>query len=74
VDENASAVRTLTQVLEAGGYHVVETNGAELMASAISAQPDIIIVNSIISTGQQALQALRFEKGLENVVFLIYHQ
>ena len=74
MDENASAVRTLTQVLEAGGYHVVETNGADLRASAISAQPDIIIVNSIISTGQQALQALRFEKGLENVVFLIYHQ
>jgi CheY-like chemotaxis protein len=74
VDEDASAVRTLTQVLQSGGYQVVESNGAELMASAISSKPDIIILNSIVSSGQPALQSLRFEKGLENVLFLIYHQ
>lgn len=73
VDEDSPAVRTLTQVLQAGGYQVVEANGAELMASAISAQPDIIILNSVVNGGQKALQSLRFEKGLENVLFLIYH-
>ncbi|HJZ95888.1 MAG TPA: hypothetical protein VKE70_05245, partial [Candidatus Solibacter sp.] len=74
VDEDVSTVRTLTQVLEAGGYHVVESNGAELMKSAISARPDIIILNSLVSSREEAVRSLRFEKGLENVLFLIYHQ
>jgi signal transduction histidine kinase/DNA-binding response OmpR family regulator len=74
VDEDASAVRTLTQVLEAGGYQVVESNGAELVASAVSAKPDIIILNSLLSSRQDAVRSLRFEKGMENVLFLIYHQ
>jgi signal transduction histidine kinase/CheY-like chemotaxis protein len=74
VDEDVSTVRTLTQVLEAGGYHVVESNGAELMRSAISARPDIIILNSLVSSREEAVRSLRFEKGLENVLFLIYHQ
>jgi signal transduction histidine kinase/DNA-binding response OmpR family regulator len=72
VDEDASTVRTLTQVLQAGGYQVVESNGAELLASAVSAQPDIIVLNSLLSSRQEAVRSLRFEKGLENVLFLIY--
>ena len=73
VDEDASTVRTLTQVLESGGYQVVESNGAELVSRAVSAQPDMIILNSLFSTRQEAVRSLRFEKGLENVLFLIYH-
>jgi signal transduction histidine kinase/CheY-like chemotaxis protein len=74
VDEDASAVRTLTQVLNEGGYQVVESNGAELVASAVAAKPDVIILNSLLSGRQEAVRSLRFEKGLENVLFLIYHQ
>jgi signal transduction histidine kinase/CheY-like chemotaxis protein len=74
VDEDASTVRTLTQVLEAGGYQVVEANGAEFVASAVTAQPDIIILNSLLSGRQEAVRSLRFEKGLENVLFLIYQR
>jgi signal transduction histidine kinase/CheY-like chemotaxis protein len=74
VDEDASAVGTLTQVLKEGGYQVVESNGAELVASAVAAKPDIIILNSLISGRQEAVHSLRFEKGLENVLFLIYRQ
>jgi CheY-like chemotaxis protein len=72
VDEDESAVRTLTQVLKEGGYQVVESNGTELMASAVAAKPDIIILNSLVSNRHDAVRSLRFEKGLENVVFLIY--
>ncbi|MBV8073120.1 MAG: response regulator, partial [Acidobacteriaceae bacterium] len=72
VDEDASAVRTLTQVLKEGGYHVVESNGTELVASAVAAKPDIIILNSLLDGRHEAMQSLRFEKGLENVLFLIY--
>ena len=55
-------------------FYPADSGGVELMASAISSKPDIIILNSIVSSGQPALQSLRFEKGLENVLFLIYHQ
>jgi DNA-binding response OmpR family regulator len=74
VDEDESTVRTLTQVLKEGGYQVVESNGTGLMASAVAAKPDIIILNSLVSNRHDAVRALRFEKGLENVLFLIYQQ
>jgi len=71
VDEDASTVRTLVNVLEARGYQVVESNGSELVANAVSAKPDIIILNSLLSSNRN-VRSLRFEKGLENVLFLIY--
>ena len=71
VDEDASAIGTLTEVLQTGGYHVVESNGAEMLAKAVASQPDIIILSSLLSTSE-GVRALRFEKGMENVLFLIY--
>ena len=72
VDEDTTAVRSLTDVLQAKGYLVVESDGKELVEKAISTQPDIIILNSILSDKHEIVQSLRFEKGLENVLFLIY--
>ena len=72
VDEDSAAVRSLTDVLQAKGYHVVESDGKELVENAISTQPDIIILNSVLSDKHEIVQSLRFEKGLENVLFLIY--
>ncbi len=72
VDEDSSAVRSLTEVLQAKGYIVVESDGKELVEKAISTQPDIIILNSVLSDKNEIVQSLRFEKGLENVLFLIY--
>ena len=72
VDEDASTIRVLTGVLEERGYHVVESNGAELVSRAVSCRPDIIILNSLVSSQQEVVRSLRFEKGLENVLFLIY--
>ncbi|HKB44915.1 MAG TPA: response regulator, partial [Chitinophagaceae bacterium] len=72
VDEDSAAVRALTDVLQTKGYQVVESDGKELVEKAISSQPDIIILNSIYSDKQEIVQTLRFEKGLENVLFLIY--
>jgi CheY-like chemotaxis protein len=71
VDEDSAAVRTLSDVLHTKGYHVVESDGKELLEKAIATQPDIIILNSLYE-GRQEIQTLRFEKGLENVLFLIY--
>lgn len=72
VDEDTSAVRSLTEVLQAKGYTVVESNGEELVEKAVSLQPDIIILNSQTSDKNHIVQTLRFEKGLENVLFFIY--
>src|SRR5438067_4339413 len=67
VDEDTAAVKTLTDVLEAKGYHVVESDGKELLAKAVAAQPDIIILNSVNGNEREMMQTIRFEKGLENV-------
>jgi len=72
VDEEASTVKTLAEVLQARGYHVVEANGPELVKKAISERPDIIILNAVLSEKQDVVRTLRFEKGLENVLFLVY--
>lgn len=72
VDEDSSTLRTLTDVLQTRGYHVVESNGQELVSKAVSAKPDIIILSSLLSSNQEVVRSLRFEKGLENVLFLIY--
>jgi K+-sensing histidine kinase KdpD/CheY-like chemotaxis protein len=72
VDEDASTVKTLAEVLQTRGYHVVEANGLELVEKAVSEQPDIIILNSVLSEKQEVVKTLRFEKGLENVLFLVY--
>ena len=72
VDEDGVTIRTLTEVLQAKGYSVVESGENEMVEKAIANQPDIIILNSAISDKTEIVQTLRFEKGLENVVFLIY--
>jgi CheY-like chemotaxis protein len=72
VDEDGAAVLTLKEVLQTKGYAVVESDGKEMVKKAIANQPDIIILNSILSANQEMVQSLRFEKGLENVLFLIY--
>ncbi|MGP0074255.1 MAG: GAF domain-containing protein [Bryobacteraceae bacterium] len=71
VDEDASTIRILADVLETRGYQVVESNGAELVSKAVSSKPDIIILSSLLSS-KDVVRSLRFEKGLENVLFLIY--
>lgn len=72
VDEDSVTVNTLADVLAAKGYQVVESDGKELVEKAIATQPDIIILNSVLNARDGAVQSLRFEKGLENVLFLIY--
>ena len=71
VDEDASTVKTLSDVLSTRGYSVVEASGDDLVERAVAMQPDIILLNAVAS-GSQAVRTLRFEKGLEHVLFLVY--
>ncbi|RLD20684.1 MAG: hypothetical protein DRI69_05730, partial [Bacteroidetes bacterium] len=72
LDEDSSTVNTLMGVLQDKGYNVVEANGPDLMQKAILGKPDIIIVNSTLDEQQDTVKSLRLEKGMENVLFLVY--
>jgi signal transduction histidine kinase/CheY-like chemotaxis protein len=71
-DEDAGTIKALTDVLTAKGYEVTATAEHELVEKAIENQPDIIILNSALSGKQQIVQTLRFENGLEKVLFVVY--
>ena len=72
VDEDESTLRSLTDVLSARGYSVQDVRSDELLQRAVALQPDIIMLNSTAQARAGAVQTLRFEKGLENVLFLVY--
>lgn len=83
LDENISTVKTLADVLSARGYNVIQVfSGEDFKEKALSLKPDMIIVNSELSERYNIVKTLRFEKGLENVFFLLlanenpdgYHQ
>ncbi len=71
VDDDATAVKTLTEVLKARGYSVTEASGHDLFEKAKMLQPDIIMLSSS-DPKPDIVQTLRFEKGLENVLFFVY--
>jgi signal transduction histidine kinase/DNA-binding response OmpR family regulator len=72
VDENVPTAKTIVQALQARGFGTyVALNGQQGIAAAISNQPDMIIVDSLISDQHNLIKTLRFEKGLENVFFLL---
>ena len=71
VDDDATAVKSLTEVLKARGYSVTEARGHDLFEKAKMLQPDIIMLSSS-DPKPDIVQTLRFEKGLENVLFFVY--
>ncbi|WP_292837426.1 PAS domain S-box protein [Nostoc sp. JL33] len=72
VDKNASTLKTLSDVLQTQGYSVIEASDPqECIHKARSAKPDMIIIDSIFSQEADMVKALRFEKDLENVFFII---
>ena len=72
VDDDTGAVNTLTEVLKTKGYTVFQSNEKELVEKAIANPPDIIFISSFLSGNQDIVKTLRFEKGLEKVLFMVY--
>ncbi|MDT0607096.1 ATP-binding protein [Croceitalea rosinachiae] len=72
VDEDASAVKSLTDVLTARGYKVMEANPDNLLETASEIKPDIIMLNSIHKQDENTIKKLKFQKGMENVMFFVY--
>lgn len=72
VDKNASTLKVLSDVLQTQGYNVLEaSNPQECINKALASKPDMIIIDSILSRETDLMKTLRFEKGLENVFFII---
>jgi DNA-binding response OmpR family regulator len=73
LDEDQSTLKTLAEVLSARGYNVLEANGDDLLETALKTKPDIIMLNSLYKGDHDLVKTLRFEKGMENVLFFVYH-
>ncbi|OQW98735.1 MAG: hybrid sensor histidine kinase/response regulator [Desulfobacteraceae bacterium A6] len=72
VDEDETTVKTLSEALATKGYNVVSVcNGNECIARAKVEKPDMIIMDAVISERNDIVKTLRFEKGLENVYFIL---
>ncbi len=72
VDENEPTVQSLTELLEARGFKVIGAcSSAEYVRKAISEQPDMIIIDAALSGDGSIMQSLRFERGLENIIFVV---
>lgn len=72
VDKNASTLKVLSDVLQTQGYSVLEASDPQdCINKAIAAKPDMIIIDSILSQETDLIKTLRFEKGLENVFFVM---
>ena len=72
VDEDASTVKSLTDVLTARGYKVMEAGPDKLMEKAAEIKPDIIMLKSLKGADEDTVKELKFQKGMENVMFFIY--
>ena len=72
VDEDASTVKTLADVLTSRGYRVSDARDADLVEKARALKPDIILLNSVLSAQSDNVRMLRFEKGMDHVLFLVY--
>lgn len=72
VDEDTSAVNSLSEVLTARGYKVMNSNGENLYESATETRPDIIMLNSVYNGNQKIIKDIKLQKGMENVMFFIY--
>ena len=73
VEKDASTLKTLTEVLRAKGYEVVEAaSGEEAIEKALRARPDMIILNAVLPQQREIVKTLRFERGLEHVLFLLF--
>ncbi len=72
VDEDTGAIATLSDVLKARGYKVLEANSGNIMQKATEVKPDIIMLNSVYNGDRKFIENLKLQKGMENVMFFVY--
>ncbi|MDM8530252.1 GAF domain-containing protein [Anaerolineales bacterium HSG25] len=75
VDKEIESAQTLANVLQEQGFTVNITSDKKdvFLPKAITFQPDMIILNSLqLAQHKEVVKALRFEKGLENVMIFFF--
>ena len=71
VDERESTLKSIAEVLDAKGFQVTAArNEEEIVAQVKAEKPDMIIVDEI-SNRHEIVRTLRFEKGMENILFVM---
>lgn len=72
IDQDANMVKTLTAVMEARGFTVVSaSSGQEGISRALEESPDMIVVDGLYSEKEGIARAIKFEKGLENILLVL---
>jgi signal transduction histidine kinase/DNA-binding response OmpR family regulator len=73
VDEDSQTVKTLSDALQSQGYTVTSAyTGPDGIEKAVADKPDMVIVRSLLSDKHNLVKTLRFEKGMENLLFLLF--
>lgn len=71
VDESASAIASMAEMLEARGFTVTAlSEGSDCPEQVVLDKPDMIIVSSASSGQKDILKSLRLTNGLEQVVIV----
>jgi len=71
VDEHETTLNTLSEVLTAKGFRVTSARSeGEVVKKVKTEKPDLIIVDEL-SNRHEVVRMLRFEKGLENILFVL---
>ncbi len=72
VDDDEPTAKAITAMLEARGYSAIDSCcGAECIEKAASLKPDMIIIDTVITHRHDVMKTLRYEKGMENVLFVL---
>ena len=72
VDDDHSSLKVISELLTSQGYTVSQaSNERECVDQAMEIQPDIIAIDPEFLQEHEVVQALRFEKGLEHLVFFL---
>lgn len=72
IDQNVSTAKTLVKVLQTKGYSVTEAyNSEEFLEKVRTLKPDMIIADASLSAQYDLVKAVRFEKGMEEVFFIL---
>ncbi|MBX2816038.1 MAG: response regulator [Saprospiraceae bacterium] len=72
IDQDESAIKTLSEVLSARGYNVFESDAEHLLEKAVEAKPDIIMLRSLENGDANIIEQLKKSQGMENVLFFTY--
>ena len=72
VDEDVTTVKSLSEVLTARGYKVMEANPEKLLETASEIKPDIIMLKSLQMGDEKTMKELKLQTGMENVMFFVY--